>query len=391
MDIKKILEYVKNLPKLQTGILTEELKKIYPKRIRVFPVSLKYFKALIDEGYRLNTIKVVYDSINWTHGFNPINEHYSTIVFDKKRHSIICSCNHLMNVGLDELADKIEFYQQVELRVDVNFDGDYSKFEKEVSGSKAWNFMRNEILKFYSADEFDSILKSLKPNGRSEWHTDYVKELELKDPVNMFEIKEQFYDKMLIFNNCYYYDLNSAYLSELSKIFPKCSNRFKELYSMRKKKAYYKKYFNYFVGMMAHSTREGEAKYIDARKYIVGNINLRIENFLKKYECKIKNIVYINTDGVIVQCKEKLQNDSRELGEFKIEAEGTCKMIKQSNYTILKIGDEIKGNLFLRNRQYVNWKINTCPIVKKFKNVELNITEQEVTDFKQLNELILGE
>lgn len=364
--------------------------------IKTYSISLELLQELLEYAKQKGNLILISDLKPYLGGFSGTGVRMDSILYDKTKHEIVVTVHQLILCGkFDLITEECKYWQQVRLR--ANNDDAVNQVQlvaKEVNGLHAYHYMHKVILEQYTEEEYDRILKSLVPNGMHEWHADYVSRMiEVKDTYDeAVEKLNEYADKMLVFENCYYYDLNSAYLSELSRIFPKCKDRFAGLYAERKQRPELKKYFNYFVGMMAQRNRETDevvGKYPNARAYIVGNVHRTLQLFVEKYRAIIKNIVYVNTDGLIVQIvpqQGRPQPSSHELGEFKIEAEGTCRLVRQKNYTIFKIGDVEKGTLRLKYRSLVDWDHRTVPVIKSQINRELNIDESQLISYKELME-----
>lgn len=370
------------------------MKQKFEKLIRTYKVSSEIAKKLLDENDSLGTL--IYDDISkdsYKYGLKSksktidgIHSDRNFVVFDKncgENGAFVCTFESFIHVS-KEIALSDAYWKSARFVIKNDEEVD-DGIEEEITGWNAYRKMKSVIRKQYSENEYDSILKSLKPkDGLREWHWDFFKLKLLSEPcltLNMGDEFEEFYESMYEFKNCYYYDLNSAYLSELCKIFPKCSESFNQLYMDRKKDPTLKKVFNYYVGYLK-KTRV----YADARAYIVNRIRYRMMEFLKENESKITNILYINTDGCILQCSEKLREGSSNLGDFKIEAEGTCKMVCQSNYKwLFKLNDIVKGNLQKNTRDTVNWDEGIVPVVKITRDKKYGFKNCDILGFRKLN------
>ena len=121
--------------------------------------------------------------------------------------------------------------------------------------------------------------------------------------------------------------------------------------------------------------------YPKTRHYIVTNITnkmTRLKNKLRYESC-----LYLNTDGMIIQHPHNIVEHSDEMGEFKIEYQGDVYTYRDKNYSIIQYGDEIKGNLPLELRKYVDLRVGKVVHYDKIlsedgmrymcKNVEIEI------------------
>ena len=206
-------------------------------------------------------------------------------------------------------------------------------------------------------------------------------------------------NKITIYNNCYYYDINGAYASELIKMFPKCDDEFSYLYEHRHDdNNKFKNCFNFFVGCMTMNKDKLKYKkehnlkirklHPKTRNYIVNNITHTLNKHVKQTHGRW---IYVNTDGYIVQNPETVLPSSKEKGEFKIEYQGPVYTYhssdKKGTYTIIQYGDEIKGTLPLELRKYVDLRVGKIVRfereldedlqIYKFKNIRTEIINKE--------------
>lgn len=166
------------------------------------------------------------------------------------------------------------------------------------------------------------------------------------------------------FSDCVYYDLNGAYASALTDMFPKCSEKFKYWFEHRHDDHNrFKNYFNYFVGCMTQSKKkmkDGKPTrkiHPESRFWIVKRITDKMYYGLKRSGFRLKeDAIYVNTDGLIVQKPKYRLNTSGEMNDFKLEYEGDVYMLRTKNGWVMQYGDEIKGNVPLSLRPKIDLK-----------------------------------
>lgn len=216
-----------------------------------------------------------------------------------------------------------------------------------LSVGKALSKVNSVLKKHYSQEEKEKIFKKHEKDSSTILHESIV--------------TEQY--KILQFNDCYYYDANGAYASELIKLFPKCKDEFTYMYEHRHDdNNKYKNCFNYYVGCLTINEKKKQLKMemgLNIRKTFPKTRHYIVDNISKKLLKLTKNLgdhrtIYANTDGVVVQHPQNVIEHSNEMGEFKIEFKGNILTYQDKNYSIIQYGDEIKGNLPLELRKYVD-------------------------------------
>lgn len=101
-------------------------------------------------------------------------------------------------------------------------------------------------------------------------------------------------------NNCFKYDINSAYGYYLKQIFPKATEDIDKLYRLRKEHPEYKSYFNYFIGMLNSPSKK--KKYGETYNWIVQQTRQKLEEAIR-YTGGV--LIYANTDGYVVRNPNK--------------------------------------------------------------------------------------
>ena len=199
--------------------------------------------------------------------------------------------------------------------------------------------------------------------------------------------------KIQCYHNCYYYDINGAYASELIGLFPKCASDFAYMYKHRHdNNNRFKNVFNFYVGCLTmnedkQKIREAKGEklrplHTGTRHYIVDRISQKMLDMIAKVG---GDLIYINTDGFIVQNPSVIIPHSTELGEFKLEYQGDIYTYRDKNYIIFQYGDEIKGNMPLNLRDRVDLRKGKVIHYTKVKANEnyftyINIEEEVLED-----------
>lgn len=253
---------------------------------------------------------------------------------------------------------------------------------KDVTGPEAEKYIERVVLKKYSKEEYDAILKGVC--------VEYDENLAQQHFLNAV------FGKVEKFTNCYYYDINNAHGSAILELFPRCEEELLRMYEHRKDNdGYYKKVFNYYWGQLGagKKQKDGTVKYGPYRgayNWVVQRTTKLITEFLEKVGGEI---VYINTDGIIVSNPRNPQPSSNKLGEFKLET-GTVYTYRHpigdksvTPYELLQfMGDDgvvsKKGSLPLIFRDAVDLSSNKGI---KFKRVKVN----NHYEYQNMEEIIL--
>lgn len=183
----------------------------------------------------------------------------------------------------------------------------------ELNGSVAFNRMKKLLLKHYTEDELENIFNSVHHEPCSQLHYNPPR---LSDAIVKYE-------------NCYKYDINSAYASAYITLFPKAREEIMTLYLERHEKPENKQVLNYFNGMMKRKGYEGFYYWV---------VNRTNEIMKEALEETGGTKLYINTDGFIVKNPKKLIEHSTELGKFKEEYKGDVYIYHDKNYFIIQCG-----------------------------------------------------
>lgn len=171
-------------------------------------------------------------------------------------------------------------------------------------------------------------------------------------------------DVIYKFTDCVYEDKNGAYNSKLAVIFDKLSSWFNYLNDHRHDNHNeYKLMSNFFVGCMTQNKK----KFIDGKptrnihpktrfwiiREITNEMNERMNATGKD------RLLYLNTDGYIVQHPKKQLPTSDKMGDFKLEAKGDVYMFRCKSgwcmqYTKMNGEVEIKGSIPLELRNQID-------------------------------------
>lgn len=218
----------------------------------------------------------------------------------------------------------------------ILYNNEYSNIvvEDSIDGQSAWFYMMRIIKKKYTDNQIKSILTSyqVKPDYLKQYHYDWPNESQNVQKLT----------------NCVKYDINGAHTDALCELFPKCKTELFNMYIKRHDNIKYKKYPNFFVGMLK---RKG---YIGAYWYIVNRTTELLLNAINKVGGQL---VYANTDGFCVQNPVNTLNTSDKLGDFKLEFEGSAYIFTnrvRSPYLLYQFGDKLVGSCMTMARKDVD-------------------------------------
>ena len=266
---------------------------------RIVVVNKEEFGNISNRGYNLNKKKIIYNGTNMlicqsyilTSRAFYINEEWKQIVCVKNKSLTSEWC------------------------VGVRGNEAYSKMKSVLMGSNISEQKWGEILK-----DGDKVKKA---SALIRWPNCEKKEIIVK------------------FSNVKYYDINSAYPSELCKYFPWAADRLEKMYEERKIKPENKKIFNYFVGMLAH-------------KGYWGLWNKVIAGTREKLEQGIDEaggyLIYCNTDGFMVQDGNDIKCGNK-LGEWKLSYEGDIYIYYSEHGVTIQYGNEFTGKMPIELRK----------------------------------------
>lgn len=226
---------------------------------------------------------------------------------------------------------------------------------KGVDGSRAWTYMSAMLKKYYTSKEFDERLKMFQSDydaNKIQIHYQYMED----DTLNIVK-----------FDDCVKYDINGAHNDALIEIFPKAKELLMMLYNRRKEIPIYKAYVNYFVGMLC---RKG---YRKTYNWIVQRTTAKLSSAI---DFVGGELLYANTDGFMVSKPQNKLSTSMNLGDFKLEYEGTSYIYSGDNYwcyQITKNGKkDITGNILYSVRDLIDLEKNTVVKYDRRVNIENN-------------------
>ena len=216
--------------------------------------------------------------------------------------------------------------------------GQKEPYKKTVSGLYAYNYMLKILEKYYSKEEIEEILDS---------YTDEYSE-SLKQ-VHMFG---GLYNTPTRHENCFYYDLNSAYGYELMQVFPRAREAILKLYRERKDKPNNKLYLNYFIGFCKRRGKDG------FYNHIVQAVSRKIKADMLYTKGQI---IYANTDGFIVKAPKNILHVCHEIGEWKLEYQGDIWTYQDKNYCCyqwFQDGEKVfKGSVRVKVRENIDLSV----------------------------------
>lgn len=309
--------------------------------------SEELYNAILTYKDAGNHVKVVSDN-----DFNAYKTGYpdrSTLVLNKERNEFICDAATIVYLTNNPkifgdpcpYKSRLNFYQ-VRIILNPEFDG-MNGLGKSVTGTIAYNYIMTRVHNLYGATEIDLIFNECSAQRDSNL------------------IQQHFLyctpNELLRFDNCYYYDINCAHGSAWIELFPLMKQTILDMYAKRKdNNGYFKKIFNYSVGMLCRKNHRETYNWIVQR-----TTRMMIDLYTKVGG----DMVYINTDGIILQKPNKPIPNSDKMGEFKLRR-GTVYTYRHepkddiaSSYEIYQIyyedgTTEIKGNLPKQLREGVD-------------------------------------
>lgn len=254
----------------------------------------------------------------------------------------------------------------------VYLESSLDKTILDMTGRDAYINMTQILKNFYTKKEIDERLKmfeSEEDERKSQYHYYY------------HDTK----DKIYKFNNCRYYDINSAHGDALREIFPRAAAKIEEIYAERKIKPENKKLLNYYVGYLCCV---GHRKTYN---WIVQRTSSILKDAIEKtITIDQGTIIYVNTDGFMVSNPASELETGKEIGKFKLEYSGDIYVYRHPSmdstpYFSVQYGDEIKGNALIESRCGMNLRDGVIPEYKRIKvdagyiadDIELTIKEIE--------------
>lgn len=292
--------------------------KKYKPLLKSFNLNTDIFDTIIN---KFGNIVVYVDNI---HDYYYGSTNKRMVYVSKDKQYLVCRQIVLYYV-MGYSLEGVELWKQVRIRRVLDNGHD---IEHNVSGTYAYNYMMKLLKKFYTREEIDQCLLSHVADVDNT-----LKQQHYEIPVRL--------DAIYKFDDCIEYDINGAHCDAICEIFPKAKNDINKLYKLRKQKPVYKQIFNYFVGMLG-SLKKNKGKYRGTYLWIVHRTTKMLE---KRISAVGGRIIYLNTDGVVLQHPKNLIADSRELGDFKIEYRGPIYIARTKNSCIKQIGDTLKGNV----------------------------------------------
>lgn len=254
------------------------------------------------------------------------------IIYYNGKDELICQ-EYIVN-GYTGLAKSYTCWKQIIVNKTLNMN---SEFEETITGSKAKAYITKVLRTVYTAEEIDERLRMFEAE---------------KDP----DLIQQHYNypcptgQIIKLKNTYQFDINGAHTDALCEIFPKAKDKLIEMYLKRKKKGNerFKHYPNLYVGMLAQKTEEMRANGIPGKYEKTYNwiVQRTTKMLLKAFDEVGGQLVYVNTDGFIVQDPEKLITASKNLGEFKLEVSGDTYVYADKNYILYQTDKGLKGSCY---------------------------------------------
>lgn len=314
-------------------------------------------------------VKIMKSRIKYT---NDLKQYYKgypekkTIYYSKGNDGeFLIMQEYLLNYFCKYKIENCSDYKQVIVR---KIENQTEVIKGDITGLYAWNFITRLLLKSYKKDELKAIMGSYDVKydpKKIQFHYFY--------PCldNTYIVKHE---------NCVKYDINGAHADALREMFPKAAKDIEEMYLKRKENPNYKAFLNYFVGFMK---RKG---YVGAYNWIVQRTTGKLMAMMKTIGGQL---LYANTDGFMVKNPTKIVESSKELGQFKLEYQGTSYFYGDKNYSCYQINKDgkidITGNvrMCVRNKidlehgKVVHYNLERVQLCEGITSVEVcNVNEE---------------
>lgn len=289
----------------------------------------------------------------------PLDEYYCGYKGKKDKNIIVFNgvdqliCKEYILNGYCHNIEECTDWKQCRIR---KVENAVTEVTDSLTGGRAWMHIYCNILeKEYSKDEIKNILNSFQREEHNIFHYYPTEWLPSNEIVKI--------------SNCYYYDINSAYMDALSEMFPKCKYLFEKMFKERKKNPINKKYANYFCGCLCTHGYRKTFNWITNRTH-----DLLFEMMDKTGG----NLLYANTDGYFINNPNNILKGNTELGQFKLElTAGDVYFYRDKNYYIMQYENDkkeieykgsalcsIRKDIDLKNNVVVHYNIKLHPTLR---------------------------
>ena len=313
---------------------------------------------------------VVYDDLNQylADGYSQ----KSLIVVDKNTNSLICQGRNINFIAHKNVS--VESWRQYVCELDISVDEPGALVPWATQANKKINTI---LLKYYTEEEIEERL-----NEKST-------EEEVK-PIHQL-LPDKYLDGQIHkFYDCVYYDINGAHTDALCEIFPKAKKRLMSLHHNG-----FKSYINIYVGDLCNRGHRNTYNWIvrRTRNWLQKIINLSCG--------PISEIIYANTDGVIIYRPMFELRTCDDVGGFKSETKDGViyayycpRDDNTTSYTVYqydnpKKGIQIKGNARLALRKGMDLSkgiVNKCKLVRNEEGIEQlhNYRTEDITIHEEI-------
>ena len=287
--------------------------------LRRIKIDLKTYNAIIDNYKPF----IVYEDIN-----NYIATGYPNkelIRVDTNTNTLICQASIL------NFVSNVDFNCQNWLQIVCKLDDSIEETKEEYIpyGKDAYKKLIKYVTKYYTDDEIYKIM---------EEHSLF----DGKRALHKLLPEKYLTGNIYKFTDCVYYDINGAHRDALIELFPKAK---KELLKLDKA------YINIAVGELCNEDHRG------VYNWIVNRTREYIDEIIKVADGEI---IYANTDGVIIHHPANYLATSKEIGAFKSEIIGDtiygyfCEGDdKTTQYTIYQYIDKNGKTVLKGNARYL--------------------------------------
>lgn len=315
-------------------------------QLKVFEVNEEIFNKIL---YDYEEVVIVEPLDEWYCGYK--GKRGKNIITYNGTNELICK-EYILNGYCGNITNCTS-WKQCRIR---KVENAITEVSDSLSGSTAYKHVYHNILrKEYTEKEIDDILHSFEREESNIFH------LYPSEWMDRYEITKV--------ENCFYYDINSAYMDALAEIFPKCANSFNTMYLERKTKPINKKYANYFCGMLCRRGYRKTFNWITNRTY---------EKLTAMMDLTGGTIIYANTDGYFITDPKNIIPTNKNLGGFKLELNaGDVYLYADRNYWVMQYTNsngenEFKGTILCSLRKeidlstgdIVHYTLKTHPVLK---------------------------
>lgn len=326
------------------------------KLLKVIEVNDEVFYKIL-EAYECK-VEIKKDLYPYYNGYYNDKD---TIYFNGEN-EFICK-EYIVNYYCDKIAGCTS-WKQIRVQKNINMQ---TAYVDSLTGSRAKAYVNKILKRFYTEKEIDERLRMFEADYNAD-----LKQMQYRYKLEM--------GQLIKISNTYKFDVNGAHLDALCEIFPKAHKPLHSMYERRKKNPIFKKYPNLYVGMLAQKSKDMRKNHVQGKYEKTYNwiVQRTTKKLLEAMEYLGGQLIYANTDGLLVKSPNHLLKTSKELGDFKLEYSGDTYVYRDKNYLLYQTGDNMFGSCFtevrkmidLRKGDVVHYDIETTEKYRKPVNIE---------------------